>query len=96
MITLRDARKNMGYTQVQLAEMVGITTYKNNRHGRHTSPSYSMIENGRVMMSAALYLKLCEVLHVQPGVLELPKTNLYSKAMGCRHKRKRPAQPAGR
>lgn len=93
MITLRDARKNMGYTQAQLAEIVGITVYE--RNGQFYSSAYCLIENGKVMMSAALYLKLCEVLHVQPGVLEPPSPKLNSNFMGG-HKRKRPAQPAGR
>lgn len=86
-MTVRQARLNAGYTQVELAEILGFVLRKNNK-GYFYSPAYSFMERGKITMSASMYLRLCDVLHVKPGELEPPMDRDLTRKNGLKKQRR--------
>ena len=86
MITLKEARKNAGYTQAELGELIGFTVITNN-YGNASCSAYSTLERGVMQMSAQMYLRLCEILHVKPGELEPPCQHAFTKRVGTKQNR---------
>lgn len=89
MITLKEARRNAGYTQAELGELIGFTIITNN-YGNFSCPAYSMLERGVMQMSAQMYLRLCETLHIKPGELEPPCQHAFTKRVGAKRQRRNP------
>ena len=85
-MTLKEARLNAGYTQAELGEMLGLRVVQLPT-GVWQCALYSYYEMGRVNMSAACYLKLCELLHVKPGEIDPPCKKIVGSPRGCGGKR---------
>ena len=83
-MTLKEARENAGYTQLEAGVACGYKPIKTWELADGTvgygCPAMSIIESGRSALTARDFLTLCRLYHVDPFDVDLPP--LARKARG--------------